>query len=161
VEARLVPFDQALATTILSWVRSPAERDAWASLSEAPGPEVFDRWHADADITAFVLEDDGAPIAYGEVWADEAEDEAELARIVVDPAARGRGVGRRFVGMLADRAKGSGLSEVILRVHPTNAAALACYAAAGFEPLAAAEQLEFNRGQAREYVWMRLASSAG
>lgn len=161
MEARLVPFDQAQAETILGWVRSPADGEAWASLSEAPGPEVFRRWHADPDVTAFVLERGGTPVAYGEVWRDEAEDEAELARIVVDPAARGRGVGRRFVGMLAAEARRSGLSEVVLRVHPTNAAALACYAAAGFERYGPEEQAAFNRGQPREYVWMRLGSSSG
>lgn len=161
VEARLVPFDPALAETILGWVPSPAERMAWASLSEVPGPEVFGRWHADPDVVAFVLELDGQPVAYGEVWRDEAQDEAELARIVVDPSARGQGVGRRFVGMLAGQATGSGTSDVVLRVHPTNAAALACYAAAGFVRYGPEEQAAFNRGQPREYVWMRLVSSVG
>jgi RimJ/RimL family protein N-acetyltransferase len=161
VEARLIPYEQALASTILGWVRSPAEREAWASLAEAPGPEVFERWHAGPDVAAFVLEQDGVPVAYGEVWRDEEEDEAELARIVVDPARRGRGVGRRFVGLLAARARASGLSEVVLRAHPGNAAALACYAGAGFERYGPEEQAAFNRGQPREYVWMRLAPSAG
>jgi ribosomal protein S18 acetylase RimI-like enzyme len=161
VELRLVPFDPALASAILGWVRSPAEREAWASLAEAPGPEVFERWHADPDVAAYVLKQSGDPVAYGEVWRDEAEDEAELARIVVDPAARGRGVGRRFVGLLVARARASGLSEVVLRVHPGNAAALACYAGAGFERYGPEEQAAFNRAQPRAYVWMRLAPSAG
>jgi [ribosomal protein S18]-alanine N-acetyltransferase len=45
------------------------------------------------------------PAGYGDVWADPVEHEAELARIVVDPARRGAGLGRRLVSLLADEAR--------------------------------------------------------
>ena len=41
-----------------------------------------------------------------------------------------------------------------------NVAALACYRAAGFAPVTAIEQREFNRGQPIEYVWLRRAFGA-
>ena len=71
------------------------------------------------------------------------------------------GLALTVVGLLAARARASGLSEVVLRVYPDNAAALACYAGAAFERYGPQEEAAFNRGQPREYVWMRLGPSAG
>jgi RimJ/RimL family protein N-acetyltransferase len=46
---------------------------------------------------------------------------------------------------------------VWLRVVPQNAAAIACYAAAGFVRATVEEEVEFNEGQPRAYEWMRFA----
>ena len=46
---------------------------------------------------AFVLCDARRPVAYGEVWIDEKEQEVELARILVDPGFRRRGHGARLL----------------------------------------------------------------
>lgn len=78
----------------------------------------------------------------------------ELARLVVAPSRRGRGVGRRLVAALTDQARGH-YPTVFLRVHPDNAAALRSYAGAGFTPVPAAEAEEWNRGQPTRYVWLR------
>src|SRR5690242_9231983 len=92
-------------------------------------------------------------VGYGEVWRDGAE--AEIARVIVAPAERGRGLGRVLVSELAARARATGLSPVWIRLHEDNDAALACYAAAGFRRIDQAAEAEFNAGQPRRYVWMR------
>ena len=79
--------------------------------------------------------------------------------MIVAPDRRGRGIGRLFVGRLADRARASGFGEVWIRVVPTNAAALACYAHAGFLRASPEQEAAFNHGQPREYVWMRSGRS--
>jgi hypothetical protein len=43
---------------------------------------------------------------------------------------------------------------VALRVHPDNAVARRCYAAAGFERATPSEEDEWNRGQPVAFVWM-------
>ncbi|MGI3223421.1 GNAT family N-acetyltransferase [Streptomyces sp. GTA36] len=48
-------------------------------------------------MTARLLVEDERPVAYGELWFDAEEDEVELARIIVAPDARGRGLGRVLV----------------------------------------------------------------
>jgi ribosomal protein S18 acetylase RimI-like enzyme len=115
---------------------------------------VLAEWHADPEVWPFVLRVEGEPVAYGEIWADGGD--AELARLLVAPEARSRGVGRRLAGLLAAEAKRRGFRDAWLRVVPTNGAALAAYRAAGFTRATPAEEAEFNAGQPREYAWLRL-----
>lgn len=151
----LVPFSGA-AVTVAAWVTSPEEAMRWSGVTTWPVPaELFATWHAEADTAPFLLVDDGEAVAYGELWEDEAE--IELARLLVDPSLRGRGVGRRLVAALVAEAHRRGFDEVWLRVVPENEPAIRCYAAAGFVRAPAAEEAEFNRPQPREYAWMRYA----
>jgi ribosomal protein S18 acetylase RimI-like enzyme len=157
VKLALEPFDEAHAGTVLGWVRSPSELDAWASVGGSePSLALFREWHADPDVHPFFLFAEGRLCGYGEVWEDPAEEEAELARILVAPDLRGRGIGRRFVGLLAQRALDRGFDEIWLRVLPWNAPALASYRHAGFVRAKPEEEARFNEGQPRAYVWMRL-----
>lgn len=103
----------------------------------------------------------GAAVGYGEVWEDDEENEAEIARLIVDPAVRGRGIGRALVSELLAAARGRGWDDVWLRVVPENEPALRAYAAAGFTPASAEEQAAFNVGQPVAYVWLRAPSSQG
>jgi ribosomal protein S18 acetylase RimI-like enzyme len=156
---RLLAFTHPDGDVVLGWVRSPEELDAWASRTDFPlRRSIFSDWHSDPDVRAYVLVEAGEPRAYGEIWEDAAEGEAELARIIVAPEARGRGVGREFTRLLAHEARRRGFRQIWLRVVPTNAAALACYRNAGFRRATRAEEVTFNRGQPRTYVWMRLSS---
>jgi ribosomal protein S18 acetylase RimI-like enzyme len=155
----LVPFAASDGSLVLGWVTSAAEAEAeaWASLASWPAePAVFERWHADPGVRPYIPIAGGRPAGYGELWIDPAETEAELARIVVDPACRGAGLGRRLVTLLAAEARRAGYDDVWLRVLPDNSAARSCYAAAGFVRATAAEEAAFNEGQPRPYVWMTL-----
>ena len=156
----LEPFRPADAATILDWVRSPAEMEAWASLVDAElEPGLFERWHRDPDVHPHVLTPSGRLSAYGEVWEDREEDEAELAGLIVDPSCRGQGVGRTLVTLLAGVARGRGFEDIWVRVVPTNAPALACYRGAGFVRTGPAQAAEFNRGHPRDDIWMRLTAA--
>src|SRR5215217_9695115 len=79
---------------------------------------VFGRWHADPDVRPYIICDGEELIGYGEVWIDEPEQEVELARIIVSQDQRGRGVGRRLVRLLLDRAALAVLSYFIEPVTP-------------------------------------------
>jgi RimJ/RimL family protein N-acetyltransferase len=159
---RLEPFDRSNAPTVLSWVRTYEEREAWASITDPqPDASIFDRWHADEDVHAFGFFDDDRLVGYGEIWEDRDEHEAELARLIVDPARRGDGVGRSLALALSERARELGYDDVWVRVVPENVAAIKAYAAAGFARTTTEEESRFNDGQPRDYVWMRLADDAG
>lgn len=151
-----VEFRASDARDVARWPTSAREVRLWAgSAGGRPvDPSVFRRWHEDPDVRPYVLRDGGAPVGYGELWIDVAEEEVELARIIEDPDERGSGVGKRLVGMLLERASLSGLLDAFVRVVPENGAAVACYRGAGFSPVPEEEREEFNRGQPVDYLWM-------
>jgi ribosomal protein S18 acetylase RimI-like enzyme len=152
----LVPFDPGRSSVILDWVTSDDEARRWASLQSRPsGPALFDRWHAEAGVRPYLLETDGAVVGYGEIWQDADEDEAEIARLIVDPARRGEGLGQGLARLLLAEAHRLGWADVWLRVAPDNEPALRAYAAAGFTRATAAEEAAFNVGQPAEFIWMR------
>ena len=58
--------------------------------------------------------------------------EAELLRVAVEPAARGRGLARRLIAAGCERLRAAGVASCHLEVRPGNEAALAVYRALGF-----------------------------
>jgi ribosomal-protein-alanine N-acetyltransferase len=155
----LVPFRPEHGRALTSWVRSVDEASRWASLDHLPTLEDLERWHSQPYATPYVLVSGDDVVGYGEVWddgeEDRQEDEAELARLVIDPARRGRGLGRALTRALADEAWRRGVAEVWLRVVEDNLPARRAYEAAGFVRATPAEEEAFNAGQRRVYVWMR------
>ena len=145
------------ADTVARWATSAEEARGWGGHA-VPWPldsSVVHAWHEHPDVRPFVLRDAGALVAYGELWVDDDEQEVELARIIVRPARRGRGVGRMLVTQLLLRAARTGYPAAFVRVVPGNHGALACYRAAGFAPVSAEERLRFNEGQPVDYVWLQ------
>ena len=110
-------------------------------------------WADDDWVRPFGLYQDERLVAYGELWIDDDEAGVELARLIVDPAERGHGLGRRLVTGLADLARCT-YPLVFLRVVPGNIAARRCYAAAGFEPAEPDQAARWNRGQPVNYIWL-------
>ena len=156
----LVAFDPAHAPTVASWAVGDDVVRAWCALEgDAVPADVVAGWSKADDVEAFVYGDPGdAPVAYGELWLDDEEGEVELARLLVAPERRGRGVGRALVTALVEQARRAHpeLPAVILRVRPENEQAIRAYAAAGFVAVPADEQAEWNRGQRFDYHWMAL-----
>jgi [ribosomal protein S18]-alanine N-acetyltransferase len=162
MELRLEPFQEAHAPIVLGWVESVEEAERWASAgSRVLEPALFRDWHDDPEVVPFVCLDGTVPVGYGEIWEDRQADEAELARILVDPALRGRGIGRRLTVLLGERARAAGFEDVWLRVVPGNEPALGAYRAAGFARASPEEEASFNAGQPCAYVWMRVDDRPG
>jgi ribosomal protein S18 acetylase RimI-like enzyme len=137
---------------------SAGEAMMWCGRPIAPVPaEEIRAWAREDGVQPYGLYDDGRLVAYGELWVNDDEDEVELARLVVDPDERGHGLGRRLVAELLVPALGQH-ARVFMRVHPDNAAALRCYAAAGFEPAGTDQAAGWNRFQPVAYVWLTLAA---
>ncbi|WP_432088090.1 GNAT family N-acetyltransferase [Streptomyces sp. bgisy095] len=161
----LLPFTAEHAATVAGWPASPEEVLLWCGRREFPVTEgTVAGWQEDQEVHGYLLVEAGAAggaesvtgavLGYGEVWTDAEEDEAELARVVVAPAARGRGVGRVLVRALLERARDAGFDDVFLRVHPDNAGALRCYEGAGFVRVAPEAAAEWNAVQPVAYVWL-------
>lgn len=156
---KLQPFEPGLAEEIATWTTSADEVNAWSSrFDDHVPPEVIVGWSGADDVEAYVGVVDATVLAYGELWLDPDEGEVELARLLLEPSRRGRGLGKKLTGLLVERARQAHpeLSHVILRVRPDNTVARHAYVRAGFVELDAAEAKIWNEGQRAEYVWMRL-----
>jgi len=146
---------------VASWAVDAKEVGLLSGRAEYPFPaELTGSWRkADPDIQSYLLFDGDKPVGYGEVWLDEEEDEVELARIIVDPEVRGRGIGLELVRALLGPAGEAGYSEVFLRVRPENAVAIRTYQRSGFVDVPAGLMDEWNQGQPVAYRWMRYAGA--
>jgi ribosomal-protein-alanine N-acetyltransferase len=148
----------ARAETVAAWCTSPDEAGMWCGYRGGLVPaEKIIGWAAEDGVRQFGLDDGGQLVAYGELWLDDDEREVELARLIVDPTRRGRGLGRTLVAELATLARRH-YPDVFMRVHPANAAALHCYAGAGFVRVPAELETQWNERQPVAYVWLRDAA---
>ncbi|GAB3857672.1 GNAT family N-acetyltransferase [Micromonospora andamanensis] len=138
---------------VASWATSPQESRRWCSLDRVASEDVT-RWGAEPDVRAYVALVDGEPVGYGELWLDDDEAEVELARLIVAPARRGQGLGRRMVTLLTTLAR-EHHPAVLMRLHPDNTQALRCYTAAGFDLVPPDQADEWNQCQPVSYVWLR------
>jgi len=154
----LRPFPADSAEVVSGWARTREEVIMWGGRPAASVPAAqINAWAREDGVQPFGLYRDGRLVAYGELWIDDDEAEVELARLIVDPGERGRGLGRRLVMALAALAR-SRHPRVFLRVHPGNVAARRCYAGTGFEPVAPHLTALWNASQPIEYVWLSLAT---
>jgi len=158
MQVRLHPFPADSAGVVSAGAMTAEEALMWCSHPAAPVPAgQINAWAQEDGVQPFGLYRDGRLVAYGELWVDDDEAEVELARLIVDPAERGQGLGRRMVTGLADLAR-SRYPRVFVRVHPDNIAAQRCYAAAGFQHVEPDQAEAWNACQPVRYVWLSLVT---
>ncbi|MEU4395397.1 GNAT family N-acetyltransferase [Kribbella sp. NPDC023855] len=150
-------FASEYTATVAGWARSAQEVALLTGREEYPFPgDLLTSWRTVADdIRAYLYFDGETPVAYGELWLDDEEDEVELARIIVAPELRGKGIGTEFVRALLAPALSSGYADVFLRVRPDNEPAIRTYLRVGFVPVDEALAVEWNEPQPINYTWLR------
>ncbi|MET8509708.1 GNAT family N-acetyltransferase [Streptomyces sp. NPDC004787] len=153
---RFEKFVPAHASAVAGWTQTVHESSMWSGRAEHPfREETVLSWRQDPDSQAHILSVSGTAAAYGELWLDSGNREAEVARIIVSPAARGQGLGVHLVHHLTALAEEAGYPGIYMRVPPGNSAALRCYTKAGFRPVDEESAASWNRSQPVEYVWLR------
>jgi ribosomal-protein-alanine N-acetyltransferase len=79
----------------------------------------------------WVVEGDDGVAGYGIMSAGAGE--CHVLNLCLAPVLRRRGIGRRLLFMLLDRARRAGMLHALLEVRPSNDPAIALYGSAGFE----------------------------
>ena len=152
-------FSDPYGAVVAGWTRDAGEVALLCGRVEYPFPEeLTESWRQVADdIRSYLLFDGDRAVGYGEVWLDDDEDEVELARIIVDPEVRGKGIGLELVRALLGPALAAGYPEVFLRVRPDNEVAIRTYQRVGFADVPQELMDEWNAQQPMAYRWMRFA----
>ncbi len=114
-----------------------------ARLGRAPGPMVDDYAARIAEGVVSVLEEEGRVVALLVLLP--AEDHLLLDNVAVDPAAQGRGHGRRLIAAAESEARRRGLSELRLYTHELMTENIALYERHGFVETHRGEQAGFRR----------------
>lgn len=96
------------------------------------GDEVV--YPAHDDVTYLVAVVDGRVVACG-AWQALDATSAELKRMYVLPAYRGRGIARRMVAALEEAAHATGRPEIRLETGTYLPAAIALYRSVGYQPI--------------------------
>ncbi|MGY1724061.1 GNAT family N-acetyltransferase [Blastococcus sp. SYSU DS0533] len=91
---------------------------------------------ADVAVVLLARDDDGTALGCGALRAL-GDGVAEVKRMYVVPAARGRGVSKAVLAALEDAARGCGWTTLRLETGPLQPEAVGLYAGAGYRPTAA------------------------
>ncbi len=150
---RLRAFDPIAAGVVAGWGGSDEETRRWCGRPAPVTSDMVAGWAGEEGVQPYGLYHDDRLVGYGEAWVDEGASEVELARIIVDPAERGHGLGRRLVTELVAVALRQ-QPAVFMRVHPDNEPALRCATAVDFVPVDPALTEEWNRPQPVASVWL-------
>jgi [ribosomal protein S18]-alanine N-acetyltransferase len=154
-------FEDDYTAVVAGWASSAQEVSLLTGRDEYPFPAgTLRSWRVISDdIRAFLYFDGETPVAYGELWLDDEEDEVELARLIVTPDLRGKGIGTAFVRALLSPALAVGYADIFLRVRPDNTPAIRAYLRAGFHPVDDALAAEWNESQPINYTWLQYPTS--
>lgn len=128
--------------TIASWISDAAAARRWAGpllsfpfmAAELPVALAI----PGCETSSYCLVNDGhAPLGFGQHWVFQV-DAVHLGRIIVDPNARGRGLGRVLCQYLIEAALDATRARAVtLRAYRDNATAVALYESLGFSEVAA------------------------
>ena len=115
-----------------------SDLDAVAAIEKAAYPHPWTRGNFSDSLEAgyhcWIVECGGATAGYTVVMI--AAGEAHLLNLTVDAPWQGQGVGRELLKFVVKLARDYGAQRIFLEVRPSNAAARALYAAAGFSEIA-------------------------
>jgi GNAT superfamily N-acetyltransferase len=125
----------------------PWDDPAVQRLTEAQQVEVRSRYDgknepgthpsaADVSVVVVARDDDGTPLGCGALRAL-GNGVAEVKRMYVVPAARGRGVSRAVLGALEDAARAHAWTTLRLETGPRQPEAIGLYVSSGYRPIPA------------------------
>ncbi|WP_110669295.1 GNAT family N-acetyltransferase [Salinicola halophilus] len=122
--------------TVAGWIASPLELERWAG-PDLHWPLESDRLWREIDAGAmpsYCLKQGGELLAFGQL-SPKGPHHHHLARLIVAPEMRGRGLGRRLCEGLIQEGHKRGAERLTLNVAGDNTVALELYRRLGFYPV--------------------------
>lgn len=134
------PADDA---ALISWLRTPDELTLFTGprLTWPLTTEQLDELRATPEFSPFTaVDEDGTPVGHIELVST-GPTSARVARVLVDPAQRGRGLGEQLTRAIIAEAAERGIRSLALFVFPDNTPAITLYEKLGFEHRGPSDQL--------------------
>ena len=133
-KADLVPYTEDFLTTVHSWIDSEETYQFVCRGKDfPPDSNIVKTWQRKG-IHSYLLFADGKPIAYGELWERPNELAVELGHILVAPAKRDKGFGKKIIELLFNRAASrDDVAKVIVRLYHEDEIILRALVAEQFE----------------------------
>jgi GNAT superfamily N-acetyltransferase len=133
IKADLIPFNDANADLVRAWIDS---EQAYLSVCRGrdwpPPDDIIKQWQRD-DMSGWLLIAGGEPVGYGEIWERPHDLAVELNHLLVDPAKRRSGYGRRLIELLFERAASrKDVAKVMANLYAQNTGLLDLFMSAGF-----------------------------
>lgn len=123
-------------TTVLSWLNTEQAFRLWAGPAVRYPATPKSAWsdiEASEQNTYALINAEGQMVAFGQILRREGGI-VHLARLVVDPASRGRGVGRGlYVALMKEGRLEHSVNAFTLKVYEANKPAFHLYQSLGFE----------------------------
>jgi L-amino acid N-acyltransferase YncA len=166
---RIVPMTAAHAAGVLDIYRSGIEEGNATFETRLPDWGTFSAARLPAHRYVAIETDDGAGTDASRVlgWVAVSATSARPVyagvvehSVYVDPAARGRGVGRRLLDGLIASTEAAGIWTIESGIFPENAASVALHRAAGFRVVGVRERLGRHHGRWRDVVLIERRSPA-
>jgi L-amino acid N-acyltransferase YncA len=152
---RIVPMTAAHAAAVLDIYRSGIEEGNATFETRVPDWKAFSAARLPGHRYVAIEPDAGGVLGWVAVSATSAR--PVYAGVVehsvyVDPAARGRGAGRRLLDTLIASTEAAGIWTIESGIFPENAASMALHRAAGFRVVGVRERLGRHDGRWRDVV---------
>lgn len=135
IEPEIEPDLQIEARPSADWIAGVAARQSGIKADAGKLAAIVEGVRLPAAFATWLIA--GEPVAFGMSVAERGM--AEIGSVVVDPAHRGHGLGRRLIGGLMGWARAMDAEQAYLQVDQTNAVALGLYRSLGFRELYAYE----------------------
>lgn len=153
------PLDQPgdLGWVVMAHGERYSSEFGWDTSIEAMAARIvadFANDHDPAREAAWIAEVDGRRVGCVLCVAGDERDTAVLRVLLVDPAGRGLGVGRRLVEQSLEFARGAGYRRMTLWTNDVLASARRLYEATGFELVSQESHHSFGHDLVGEY-WAR------
>ncbi|MDP3408734.1 GNAT family N-acetyltransferase [Bosea sp. (in: a-proteobacteria)] len=135
IEPEIEPDLQIEARPSADWIAGVAARQSGIKADAGKLAAIVEGVRLPAAFATWLIA--GEPVAFGMSVAERGM--AEIGSVVVDPAHRGHGLGRRLIAGLMGWARAMDCQQAYLQVDQTNAVALGLYRSLGFRELYAYE----------------------
>ncbi len=157
---RIRPYKDSDEAAILSWCRDEDEYYRWTAGILGKYPATREQFRETGKLMRFTALDDKEPAGFFTVRNPKATlDELRFGFVIVDPAKRGKGVGRAMLRQGLEYAFRIYQAErITLSVFEANLPARACYASAGFRQTGMKE-IYFVKGEAQTAIEMECLRS--